>query len=83
MALECLQRAFEVGLNYAVFYKKAPQKLLQLHYDAELLITGEPSKNPYQKNIWKQKNRQQKQAPSLKRKQPKTNLKKTNRKYLL
>ena len=43
-ALECLQRAFEAGLNYTVFYKKLSQDILNLQYDTELLITGKPSK---------------------------------------
>lgn len=43
-ALECLQRAFEAGINYAVFYKKSDSDILKLTYDTELLITGHPSK---------------------------------------
>ena len=43
-ALECLQRAFEAGLNYAVFHKNASPDILRLQYDTELLITGNPSK---------------------------------------
>ena len=43
-ALECLQRAFEVGLNYAVYNKKAKPNLLKLRYDTELLVTGKKSK---------------------------------------
>lgn len=44
VALECLQRAFEVALNYAVYYKKAETKLLKLRYDTEMLVTGKKSK---------------------------------------
>ena len=44
VALECLQRAFEVSINYAVFYAKARNNLLKLRYDTELLVTGEKSK---------------------------------------
>ena len=43
-ATECLQRAFEVALNYAVYYKKAGTKLLRLRYDTEMLVTGKKSK---------------------------------------
>lgn len=43
-ALECLQRAFEVGLSYAVYNKKAKPNLLKLRYDTELLVTGKKSK---------------------------------------
>lgn len=43
-ALECLQRAFELCLNYAVYHKKADKNILKLRYDTELLVTGQPSK---------------------------------------
>lgn len=43
LALECLQRAFEIAINYAVHYKKADSKILKLRYDTELLITGKKS----------------------------------------
>jgi len=43
-ALECLQRAFEVAINYAVYNKKGSQKILELRYDTELLVTGKKSK---------------------------------------
>ena len=44
LALECLQRAFEVGLNYAVYYQKNDADILKLQYDVELLVTGNRSK---------------------------------------
>lgn len=44
VALECLQRAFEVSINYAVHYKKANSNILKLQYDIDLLVTGEKSK---------------------------------------
>lgn len=40
VALECLQRAFEAAINYAVFYKKGSKTILKKHYDIELLVTG-------------------------------------------
>ena len=43
-ALECLQRAFEVAINYAVYNKKAKTNILKLRYDTELLVTGKKSK---------------------------------------
>lgn len=43
-ALECLQRAFETALNYAVYNKKADSDLLKLRYDVELMVTGNKSK---------------------------------------
>lgn len=42
-ALECLQRAFEASINYAVFYKKASKTILKKQYDVELLVTGKQS----------------------------------------
>ncbi len=43
-ALECLQRAFEVAINYAVYNKGAKSDILKLRYDTELLVTGKKSK---------------------------------------
>lgn len=43
-ALECLQRAFEVAINYSVYHKKASCEILKLNYDTELLVTGKESK---------------------------------------
>ena len=42
VALECLQRAFEVAINYALYRSTSSKKadLLKLRYDTELLITG-------------------------------------------
>ena len=55
VALECLQRAFEIALNYAVYYKKANSKLLKSNYNIDLLVTGEKSKKTlgikYKKNL--------------------------------
>lgn len=42
-ALECLKRAFEIGINYCVYYKKASSSILNLRYDTELLVTGKKS----------------------------------------
>ena len=43
-ALECLQRTFEVAINYSVFHKKNDRKILDLHFDIELLATGKKNK---------------------------------------
>lgn len=43
-ALECLQRAFEVAINYAIYNGIDAQKVQSIHYDIELLITGKKSK---------------------------------------
>lgn len=42
-ALECLERAFESSLNFAVFFCKSDSKLLNLVFDEELLMTGRKS----------------------------------------
>lgn len=44
IALECLQRAFEAGINYAVYNKKADTDILKLQYDIDLLVTGKRAK---------------------------------------
>lgn len=43
-ALECLQRAFEVAINYCVYSNGAAKNLLNLQYDTELLVTGKKAK---------------------------------------
>lgn len=43
-ALDCLQRAFEVSINYAFSKNPKKTKLLKLEFDTELLITGEKTK---------------------------------------
>ena len=43
LAFECLQRAFEASINYAVLYKKGSKTILKRQYDVNLLMTGKPS----------------------------------------
>ena len=43
-ALECLQRAFEAAISYAVYNKHASNEILKSRYDVELLVTGNISK---------------------------------------
>lgn len=43
-ALECLERAFEASINFAVYKGGAPEELLNKIFDEELLITGQKSK---------------------------------------
>lgn len=43
-ALECLERAFEAAINFAVYKSGASQELLNKVFDEELLITGKKSK---------------------------------------
>ncbi len=39
-ALECLQRAFEIALNFCVYSCNEDRRILKLRYDTELLVTG-------------------------------------------
>lgn len=43
-ALECLERAFESAINFAVYKEGADNELLNKVFDEELLITGQKSK---------------------------------------
>ena len=44
LALDCLQRAFEASINYAVFKKGADSNLLDKMFDEKLLATGRKSR---------------------------------------
>ena len=44
IALDCLQRAFEASLNYAIFKKGINAKYLKLQFSEETLATGKKSK---------------------------------------
>lgn len=44
-ALECLQRAFEIAINYTVFNKNGSKDILNKHYDIQLLATGKKDKS--------------------------------------
>ena len=43
-ALECLQRAFEIAINYCVYTCNDDRRILKLKYDTELLVTGKKSR---------------------------------------
>lgn len=45
VALECLQRAFEVAISYSVFKNGPSDKLMRLQYDTELMLTGKKNKS--------------------------------------
>lgn len=57
IALECLQRAFEISINYAVYYKKGKASILKKRYDTELLITGIKSKKTLSEKYLEEKNK--------------------------
>lgn len=44
-ALECLKRAFELGINYFIKKKGKDKNVLNLHYDINLLMTDKKDKN--------------------------------------
>lgn len=51
LAFECLQRAFEASINYAVLYKKGSKSILKKQYDVNLLMTGKPSLKEKYENV--------------------------------
>ena len=64
-ALECLQRAFEVAINYCVYNKKAAQNILSKRYDTELLITGKKSKKTLSSRYEQEKSKSSKKSKQL------------------
>ena len=75
-ALECLQRAFEVAINYAVYNKKAKTNILKLRYDTELLVTGQKTKKTLSEKYLEGK---AKEKTFTKRKPPQTKKKRSNK----
>lgn len=66
-ALECLQRAFEVAINYSVYTCGGSREILKLKYDTELLITGKKSKKSLSEKYIEEKIKQTKKKPSAKK----------------
>ncbi len=66
-ALDCLQRAFEVSINYAFSKNPKKTKLLKLEFDTELLITGEKAKKSLKEKYIeaKEKNKITKEEPII------------------
>ena len=75
VALECLQRAFELSINYAVYYQKAKSYLLKLRFDTELLVTGKKSKKSLAEKYEEEKAKQ----PAKKKNVSQKIIKKTNK----
>ena len=76
-ALECLQRAFEVAINYSVYNRSASSNILKLRYDTELLITGKKKeKSLAEKYIEAKKQTTKKTTTKSKAKKNTTNKKK-------
>lgn len=69
LALECLQRAFELSINYCVHIQGASKDILKLNYDVELLVTEKKSKKSLKEKYVEEKQKQEIQEKS--KKQPK------------
>ena len=59
LALECLQRSFEVAINYSVYNQGAPSNILKLDYDVELLVTDKKSKKSLKEKYEEEKKKQE------------------------
>ncbi len=66
-ALECLQRAFEVAINFCVYNKGADLDVLKLRYDTELLITGKKSKKTLTERYTEEKRKTSKKSKKSKK----------------
>ena len=60
VALECLQRSFEVAINYSVYNQGASTNILKLDYDVELLVTDKKSKKSLKEKYLEEKEKQEK-----------------------
>lgn len=56
-ALECLQRAFEIAINYSVYNCGANSNILKFRFDTELLVTGKKSKKTLAEKYTEEKNK--------------------------
>lgn len=77
LALECLQRAFEIAISYSVYYCKAKASLLKLRYDTEMLITGKKSRKTLNERYEEEKSKAKSGSKSVK----KSKIKKTRITY--
>lgn len=75
-ALECLQRAFEVAINYSVYARGASQNILKKRYDTTLLVTGEKNKKSLTQKFTEAK-RKASQPPRTEKKSTPTKKKKS------
>lgn len=75
-ALECLQRAFEIAINYSVYNRSASSNILKLRYDTELLVTGKKK----EKSLAEKYTEVKKQTAKKTTTKPKTKKNTTNKK---
>lgn len=74
-ALECLQRAFEVAINYCVYSCNEDRRVLKLSYDTELLVTGKKSRKTLSERYSEEK------AKTVRKKNSSKSVKKTKPQY--
>lgn len=71
-AHECLQRAFEVAINYSVYARGASQNILKKRYDTTLLVTGQKEKKTLAEKYAEEKRKvtrtEKKSTPTKKKK---------------
>lgn len=79
-ALECLQRAFEVAINYSVYNKKANSNILKLRYDTGLLVTGKKTKKTLAEKYAEEKQKSVKHEKNSDDKKQKSSGKKAKKK---
>ena len=65
VALECLQRSFEVAINYSVYNQGASTNILKLDYDVELLVTDKKSKKSLKEKYEEEKKKQEKREKQV------------------
>jgi hypothetical protein len=70
-ALECLQRAFEVAINYCVYSCNDDRRILKLRYDTELLVTGKKSRKTLSKKYTEEKSKTANKKSTSKATKPK------------
>ena len=70
-ALECLQRAFEVAINYCVYSCNEDRRILKLRYDIDLLVTGKKSRKTLSEKYIEEKNKSTKKKSASKTTKPK------------
>ena len=69
-ALECLQRAFEVAINYCVYSCNDDRRILKLRYDTELLVTGKKSRKTLSEKYTEEKSKTNKKSPKATKPKP-------------
>jgi len=70
-ALECLQRAFEVAINYCVYSCNDDRRILKLRYDTELLVTGKKSRKTLSEKYTEEKSKTANKKTTSKATKPK------------